>query len=327
MTRPQPNVVTLATDYRAALGRLELAAARRLVSAYGAIAGRLDDLIAALTEQIGAMEEPTRAAVLRIDRYRRLLSQIESELSKFSGAAEIEMVQTARAAIALAGQHALGLVEAYGVRANWNRLNAAAVETLLGFLKPDGPLFARLAELAPRTAALVGEKLLEGVALGRGPRQLAAEITKSLGVGLTDSLRMTRTVVNYSYRESTRANYAANSDVVSQWQWFAELDSDVCLACAAEHGNIYPLDTIQNSHHNCRCTMLPVIQGESAAIQSGEAWFNSLPESQQRDMMGPGRYEAWQAGKFEFSQLVRERDDDVYGPMKSETPLKELVGE
>lgn len=323
-----PSVIELATTYRAQLARQEQAATARLVNAYGTIAGRLGDLIDALTLEIGGLEAPTRAQVARMARYRRLLAQVGTELTKFSGFAEVEMTTAARAAIELAARHALGLTQASGgVVANWNRLNAGAVESLLGFLKPDGPLFERLAELAPRTAALVGEKLLEGVALGRGPRQLAAEITNTLGVGLTDSLRMTRTVTNYSYREATRANYAANSDVVDGWIWYAELDADVCLSCVAQHGSIHGNDEVLEDHHNGRCTMLPNIIGEPNPVeQTGQDWFDGLDPAQQRAMMGNDRHDAYSAGKFEFAALSATRQDAVYGQMRVEATLKELVG-
>jgi hypothetical protein len=329
MTQP-PNVIQLATDYRAALARLELGASRRLVTAYGTVANRLTDLIDALTLEIAALDKPTRAQVARLERYGRLLEQVGTELGKFSAVAEIEMTQAARAAIDLASLHARGLAQASGgVVANWNRLNAGAVESLLGFLAPDGPLFARLSELAPRTADLVGKKLLEGVALGRGPRQLAAEITNGLGVGLTDSLRMTRTVTNYSYRESTRANYAANDDVIKGWYWFAELDGDVCLSCVAMHGTLHSTDEVLDDHHNGRCTMLPALYEDTAnpVTQSGQEWFDALPAEQQRAMMGPGRHDAYSAGKFEFGALSATRTDAVYGTMRSEASLQELLGE
>ena len=41
--------------------------------------------------------------------------------------------------------------------------------------------------------------------------------------------------------------------------------------------------------------------------------------------MGEGKYEAYSAGQFEFSQLSREKEDEVYGLMRTETPLKDLV--
>lgn len=44
-------------------------------------------------------------------------------------------------------------------------------------------------------------------------------------------------------------------------------------------------------------------------------------------MMGREKWDAWRGGKFEFSALSREQDDDVYGRMRTETPLKDLITE
>jgi hypothetical protein len=60
---------------------------------------------------------------------------------------------------------------------------------------------------------------------------------------------------------------------------------------------------------------------------SGEEWFNAQSEATQRDMLGPGKYEAWKDGKFEFGDLSKTVDDPVYGPMRQEATLKELMGE
>jgi len=59
---------------------------------------------------------------------------------------------------------------------------------------------------------------------------------------------------------------------------------------------------------------------------AGEAWFRGLDEAAQRDMMGPGRYDAWQAGQFDFSQLSRAVHDRDWGRTFVETPLKDLIG-
>ena len=37
------------------------------------------------------------------------------------------------------------------------------------------------------------------------------------------------------------------------------------------------------------------------------------------------RHAAWQDGKFEFGALSRQVDDTVFGHMRTETPLKDLV--
>jgi hypothetical protein len=43
--------------------------------------------------------------------------------------------------------------------------------------------------------------------------------------------------------------------------------------------------------------------------------------------MGQGKYDAYTAGKFQFDQLSKEYANDVFGTMRSETPLKDLVND
>jgi hypothetical protein len=42
--------------------------------------------------------------------------------------------------------------------------------------------------------------------------------------------------------------------------------------------------------------------------------------------MGPGMYEAWQAGEFDFKDLSRKYGDPIYGDMLRQASLKDLVG-
>jgi SPP1 gp7 family putative phage head morphogenesis protein len=171
------------------------------------------------------------------------------------------------------------------------------------------------------------QAILEGVAQGFNPRKIAEEIQGAFGGGLTDALRNTRTVQLYAYRDSARANYMASDGIVTGWVWFAELDADVCEACAAEHGSIHDLDETLDGHYNCRCAALPYIEGLTGDISSGEDWFNGLSESDQAAWMGPGKYDAWQQGKFEFGDLSKVVPNDVFGPMTVPSTLGELVGE
>lgn len=69
------------------------------------------------------------------------------------------------------------------------------------------------------------------------------------------------------------------------------------------------------------------IPEDTTPPESGESWFSRQPESVQREMMGPGKFEAWQKGQFEFSQLSKDYDDPAYGTLKREATLTELTGE
>jgi hypothetical protein len=71
---------------------------------------------------------------------------------------------------------------------------------------------------------------------------------------------------------------------------------------------------------------VPVVVGFDPSIkQNGEEWFLSQDEATQRAILGPGRFDAWKAGKFEFRAIAGEHEDTVYGRMIVERPLKELT--
>jgi SPP1 gp7 family putative phage head morphogenesis protein len=170
------------------------------------------------------------------------------------------------------------------------------------------------------------QAIIDGVGSGYNPRKIADAIEGAFGGGLTDALRNTRTVQLWSYRESARANYQA-SGVVDGWIWWAELDADTCEACVAEHGSIHDLDEQLDGHYNCRCAPIPFIEGVTPEVGTGEDYFNGLSEDEQKSMLGPGKYDAFKAGKFEFSQLAKQVPNEIYGTMRQAASLKDLVGE
>jgi hypothetical protein len=153
-------------------------------------------------------------------------------------------------------------------------------------------------------------------------------VREDLGVGLTDAVRMTRTLNLYTYREASRANYAANSDIVEGWYWLAKLDDRTCVSCVAQHGTQHPLTETLNDHHNGRCAPIPAIKGLPSPIeQTGEQWFEGLSEAEQRRIMGDKKWEALRDGKFALGDVTGTYDDPVYGPMRRARTLKELEGD
>lgn len=325
------DVLEAARQFRAALLARDAETLGRLALAYSGIARSLQDKIDALLLTI-ERDAPTPGQLAKMSRFLSLLDDTEAQLGKFANFAELEMNGAARAAIAQSVQDARRLVIlAAGsdpmIVAGFNQLSPNAIEALLGFMAPDSALYRRLQFLAPATASIVRDKLIEGVGLGYGPPKLAGLINDALGLGLTDALRMTRTVQLYAYREANRATFVANSDVVEGWYWYAELDTETCASCWAEHGSFHTNDETLDDHHNGRCAMIPAVIGRDNPVdQSGEDAFNRLSPEQQQEILGPGKYDAWQAGKFEFSALSSQHADEVYGSMRSEATLADLVG-
>jgi hypothetical protein len=217
----------------------------------------------------------------------------------------------------------------------WNTLDTAAVETLLGFLDPAGPLIAHLRELAPGFTDAIAELLTNGIALGLNPREIGMQMTNLSGMALTSAMRHARTAQLWSYREANRAQYLANSHLVTGWTWYAALDDRVCLSCIALHGTEYSLAEPLDDHYNGRCRMIPNVSWQSAGIElpalnygpTGAAWFETLNPDQQEAIMGPGRYDAWTAGRFDFAKLTKQVEDPLYGHMRIEASLADLVQE
>ncbi len=331
MTQPANPILDIVRQYRAALARHDAVALNRLTSAYTRLYARLKDKIELLADAIGS-EAPTTGQLVRMTRYTSLIRQVESELRDYQVILRNEIGGVSQEAIALAGRDSARLVQLiagqYGVRVEFNRLPKDAIETLLGFLSEDGPLYARISKLAGANAQSVAEKILEGVGLGKNPRAIAADIRDSLGGGLTDALRMTRTAQNWAYRETARANYINNNDVVQGWTWFADLAGDPCMACIAQHGTVHGLDETLDDHFNGRCTPVPLVVGLPNPVeQGGEEWFNGLTESKQKELMGQSKFEAWKDNQFSFGQLAAKHENDVYGQMTIEAPLGALIGE
>jgi hypothetical protein len=332
MTQPAPSpILQAAALFRAELERGDAQALGRLIDAYRRAYRRLSAQVDALLLET-AEQGLTRGQLMRLDRYRDLMGQVADELQGFHSLTVNEAEIAAQNGIVLGERHGRALVSV-GISGGpelagaLQRLPTGAVEQLLGFLRPDGPLYAQLRLLAPYTASLVSDAIVSGVVLGYNPRKIAGIVQDAFGHGLTDALRTVRTVQLYSYREATRASYVANQDVVQGWVWHAHLGPRTCASCFAQHGTFHTLDETLNDHHSGRCAMLPAVRERELPLQpgDGEKWFREQPEAFQRQTLGKGKYEAWKRGDFEFSQLSKVHTDHVYGPMWVETPLKELI--
>ena len=342
-----PNPITDLTEQlqTAALSE-NMQAINRIVNTYAAITVAVSGSVDALIADIKAMDKPTKAAVKRLPSFQRLLGQVGAGLDDFEGYLKTELRNEIPANAALGAQDSVALIgatvllatagqAAQGVTLTAQQAAQAAVQ--LGFgvkseigaldvlaklLDPGGELFRRINELSNYVGERVAASILEGVALGRNPATIASQITKAFGVGLTDSMRIMRTAQLWSYRTATQSNYQANG--IGSWVWYAEL-SGACMSCVAQHGTIHPASEMLNDHHNGKCTMVPLVPGFNPVEQTGEEWFSGLSEEEQRRMMGPGKYQAWQENKFEFSKLTGEHQDGVYGTMKVEASLKKLL--
>lgn len=318
-------------QYNALLSKNETKAAMRLAAAYKAMYARISPLIASIAEQI-ASGELTAADVRKLKSLTVLEKQLMDELTGYSGYLRTEVGPLSLAAGAIGAEFAAAVLKYLTGGGDPRKLTGDGLQNIMAWLQPGSALYDRIGQLAPYHSQRVIDAILESVGKGLGPRQVAREIIQAaegeFGAGLVDALRMSRTAQLWGYREAARANYVANSEIVTGWIWVAELDDVTCMSCVAQHGQRYDLDEVLDDHHNGRCTMIPEIMGQNPieGMKSGEEWFKEQPESVQQSMMGKETYNAYQGGAFGIPDMSRQVENDVWGTMKMETPLWELLG-
>jgi hypothetical protein len=328
---------------RAAANRTDAATMTRLVDAYRLRFQKMRRDGDALVAYIAAHPDMTPAQIKRTARYKELVAEYESDLSDYAGYLKSEIEVTTRAGLTVGERDALALIAltagVAGRPANIASLSPDVVQTMMRFMSPDSALYQRVKQLAPYHAENIASALVDAVTKGINPKVTATkeiaplldiayqELTKAAGQALTDALRMARTSQLWAYRESTRATYIVNQDIVIGWYWSAELDESTCMSCIAQHGTFHLNSEQLDDHYNGRCAMVPAVAGQPSPIEeTGAEWFASQPEAMQSKMMGPEYYAAYQGGAFDLAELSRVTDEEVYGHMRTVTPLYELLG-
>lgn len=202
--------------------------------------------------------------------------------------------------------------------------------------RPGTPFGMLLDTLPAEAATGIREKLVEGVALGKGPREIARDIRDGFAGNATRALRVARTETIRAYRQSAHQRFRENDDVVEGWTWYAELDFTTCAACVAMHGQTFPLDEDLDSHPGCRCTAIPVtktweqlgfpgVPETRFETESGEDWFDRQPAIVKQRVLGPGKFRLYEGGRLELRDLVSRPVHPVWGRELRERPLRELL--
>jgi len=332
-------LIDLAKRQKASVQRRSDASLKRIVGTYTTLVKGLQDKIDALMLEVEASEDITPGQAVKLVRYNELLTQAEAQLQRYTAWLQVELAQVQGTEIAQAGSDAQALMRTAsstvpgvdpgtpgtaGVDAMFNRLPVESIERIVDYTAPGSPLDQRLQMLAPGVSERVGEAFVQGLAMGRNPRVIARQITDAFGIGLTESMKLSRTLQIWTYRETTRANYAVNADVLDGWYWMSALEPDrTCMSCVNMHGTFHTHDEVLNDHYNGLCTMLPAIKGRENRLGTGEDWFNDQPESVQRTMLR-NKYEAWAAGDIKISQMTTTHSDDIFGAMRTEASLKRI---
>jgi len=189
-----------------------------------------------------------------------------------------------------------------------------------------------------RQSMLAGETTSNIVNLVRGTEALRFKD------GLMQTARnkaeaLVRTSVQVVANEARIGTYESNRDVVKYIEWVSTLDSRTSSTCQVLDGKKWAVGTFKpigpnsqnfpgpTAHWNCRSTQVPVLKswkelgskrkfdeipastrssmdGQVSSKISYEDWLKSKGQEFQKEVLGPGKFELWKAGKIGFKDLT-----------------------
>jgi SPP1 gp7 family putative phage head morphogenesis protein len=345
----EPDIFAVADRFKRALIAREDAAARKIRRYYRDAEQRIRKRIDRLIDELEQWqrehpgEDPPEWWLFERNRLQALQAQVHTEMAGFAERATRRIEREQWRLVEQAERDAEALARAGlgdpppGVTVTWARLPKEALEQLVGTLQDGSPLRDLLDALGPAASEQIRRELVSGLALGQNPRDVARRIRDALNGNRVRAETIARTEMLRSYREATRQNYLANSDVVKGWVWHAARDERTCAMCWAMHGSEHTLDEHLDDHPRGRCAMVPLtktwaelgfegVPETRAEIETGESLFARLSPEQQRMILGNAGYEAYKAGAVKLSDFVGQKSDPRWGTMRYAWSLREILG-
>lgn len=326
----EPRVVKEARLQREALLRGEAEQQAAMTRAWIKVEDRLSSsYIDIATSVITASEERpvSRSKLYQMQRYAALLVQIQKETGKYSEEAAKGIAERQQSYMLSGLKNATELLSASGLPlGSFATLPAGAVEFAAGYAANGTPLTDLLKQsVTADVVQKVTDRLLVATALGTNPRIVARRMQEDARLGLGRSLTIARTEQMRAFREASRAQYKATG-AVEQYRRLATKSARSCPACIMADGLVYVVDRPFEAHPNCRCTMVPIVRGlDAPQWETGAEWLEKQSDEVQRQILGKGRHEALQAGRFNLDKLVTRRPSDEWGNALVPTSLRDLL--
>lgn len=311
------------------------------------INAQLDTLFTAMTNYMQSGEPVPLEWLYENNRLLVLEQYITGAINHYAALTKMQVEQLRHMGAALGQQAGMALLNSIvpmGVNFSFGIPSQQAIANLIGATQAGSPLADLFNGFGAEAAQGAKDALISGVTLGYGPRQIAPGIQDALNISRSRALTIARSEMMRSYRGANIESYRANSDVVDKMRRSCALSIRTCAACIALDGTLYDLDEDPGFHPNDRCVLIPVtkswddilgplgidttgIEDTNPALdmQTGQDWFNGLDADQQRQVLGPAKYDAWSNGDFDLSDIVGRSDSKDWGASIYEKPLKELV--
>lgn len=208
----------------------------------------------------------------------------------------------------------------------WNAPAPEAVNSVVDMISGDA-WTAKLAKYGEGTVEQVNGVILNGMAAGKGPLQLASMLRQVVqGLPASNAQQLMRTLQLTAFREAQRIHRVANAHILEYQIRIATFDGRTCIACIGQHGDELPIEARIDDHHRGRCSSVTKVRGFARPeVETGASWFNRQPESRQRAAMGHAGFEAWKNGTVSLRDFVQPYHDDVFGEMIGTRSLKNIL--
>lgn len=202
---------------------------------------------------------------------------------------------------------------------------AAIIAQPLGGKRYADRMRANFGQLTESMQRSLATSVALGEGIGPAQRRLRSKVSR---LGINRATLIARTEIQRVANQTAQDVYRRNSDVLRGMQWIATLDARTCLRCAPLDGREFRLSesfTRPPLHPACRCFLTPVtksfeelgldaeefqpctrasMNGQVPATTTYPDWFARQPESFQRDVLGPGRFERFKSGDLELEKMA-----------------------
>lgn len=320
--------------YLKALDEYESVEFLRMATEWNRIEADLQMGIDALTFEIQTYKlqgKTVDAAMIRnLDRMQSLLAQTQDRVTKFYTKSE-DLVREGQAWHIDKGlekgvrdiQESYAMASRYNIR--FDLLPYRSIENMVGFAGDGSPLNTLLKTSYADNATAISQLLVDGIAMGIGPRETAVKMAGYMRGNLERAMTVARTEQIRCFRTANVAQYK-ESGVMDTYTRHCAFQIESCMACIAVDGKVYPVTVQFGDHPKGRCFPTANVKGvKPPAVLSGLDWFKSQPEATQIKMMGGGHYDAWKSGKFQLEDIAQIGHDETWGEQIRISPLSQLV--
>jgi SPP1 gp7 family putative phage head morphogenesis protein len=325
-----PVVIDMMQSWRADLLRGDAAMQQEMAQQWLGVEQALQAQVDALALELQGGGRVTMGHLQRSRRYQQLMGQVDDELGKYARFVEGRVENRQQALLNAAISHSQAAINAVATEAEmlvqFNRLPVSAVENMVGLTGAGTRVRDILADASRAGPEALRQRLVDGIALGWNPLKTARDALRNgLAQSFTRMATIARTETLRVYRQTTLESYR-QSNVVVGYRRLAAKDERTCLGCLMADGQFYTKDQPFDAHPNCRCAAIPVLnKGTPIDYETGQEWFARQPESVQRRMLGPGRWDLLQRGDISLHDLVTLQPDDTWGGALAPTTVGRLA--